>query len=170
LLGFNFDYTHPLNLMNRIIIMDYKTTYNVAQGSVITAQKNESIGTDGCGPCVGLIVVTKNTLIKTCGHFEVGEKANNHLDKSMKAAEKILEDHFPKKNETLGVGYVTTSSEPSTKGIIQAITLHYPGLVILSSDNKTGIVVSKQGGIKVLNFNDNITTKTGDANKLASIE
>jgi hypothetical protein len=45
-------------------------------GMVFTGFSNDSIGTQGCGPCVGLLVVYRNTM-KICAHFECDQAPNS---------------------------------------------------------------------------------------------
>ncbi len=134
---------------------DISVTINVPQGSIYKASERESIGTDGCGPCVGIIVVEGGDKpIKTCGHIDEGiERLKPRSDKkvleqirSQTKAQTlgILKLHFPAKPNVLRVGCCRTDVREA-EPIIEAIKLYYGNDVTVSAT--TSIWATTDGSI-----------------------
>lgn len=149
---------------------NYPVTINVPQGSVYTAAGDQSIGTSGCGPCVGLIVVDLDGN-KTCAHFDCTiVKTAAQATVVQQEVNSVLTAHFPPVTVVQSIGICTTAEkEPSTSAILQGIAAIYGGQVLQQVRPTDGLVVNKAGVIKALEWNDSISTEKSAENGFASI-
>jgi hypothetical protein len=147
----------------------FQEPVQVPQGNVNTSLAQESIGTDGCATCVGVIVVD-NRNFKTCGHFDCGIPDNGDMNAVRIAAARILAIRFPTDANTVRVGYCTTSNGNSTTAIIAAITNRYPApKIVLASRARAGIRARLNGNLRLLQWNDGFAKQPVIDNHLAEI-
>jgi hypothetical protein len=156
---------------------NFPLTVNVPEGNLYQARPKESIGTDGCTFCVGVIAVDKDNF-KTCAHFDCAIKETGDINSVENQASGILRELFPTKETTVRVGYCTTSKHAkTTNAIINAIELHYgKEKMVYFKNNRdfryrhNGIMSDEKGELRWLEGTDQITTSPGIHNGLAEIK
>ena len=150
---------------------NFPVAVNVPQNSVYTVDAAQSIGTSGCATCVGLIVVNQNG-IKTCAHFDctvVNSMAQAAT--AQQAVNAVLLAHFPAVGavQAIGICSLVGSTEASTLAILQGIAAVYGAPLLQQVIACDGVVATRAGVIRMLQFNDQIPTLPSPANNLASI-
>jgi len=150
----------------------YNVNRIVDQGSVSTVFGDDGIGTDGCGPCVGLACSGAS---RTVAHFDCDytepkngskeekiEIIKQHRIKIKEKTKDILEEYFSE-GRSYKWGYVTTSDDFTTQAIIETCKEFFSKNPEVHH-NCLGVIIRKSGDIKALGFTDTLKLKKDGRN------
>jgi hypothetical protein len=149
--------------------MKYYPDINVPQGSIYKVDHNQSIATEGCTFCVGLVTIDVGHS-KNCAHFDCEIKETGDMGIVKSKTKEILEKHFPKKEDVNIVAYCTSNKGKTTLAIIEGIKEVYENIAIQHCETD-GINAHENGQIvNCITANDAIETQPSSDNGLATIK
>ena len=110
--------------------MSTNVNYEVKMTYHKIVNTSQSIGTDGCGPCVGIIAQLANGTV-FCGHLACSVSGMpNNKEKVKKGAKKVISDAMKSSGaQVKEVYYASGLSDTTAKWIIEAINEAYTGKI-----------------------------------------
>lgn len=139
----------------------------VEQGSLNTATKAESIGTDGCTMCVGLVAIMKDGT-KFCAHFDCASLGNTPAQIAAIQAATLAALRGAIPEVPSGMSACTTANLNKSTGAIWAGIKEFFEATSMNTTN--GIYMLANGEIgTVAGNNQVIGIATASANTTASI-
>lgn len=141
----------------------------VEMSSFGEAAAAESLGTQGCGPCGGLITIsgTGASMVKRCAHFSCSElKDATYISAQITS---MLGKYFPLTSLT-AVLYCTTAKGLTTDAIIGSIITYFANSVSPMFGKVDGAYVTAEGDLQTLeSFGMVLKSETHIDNTLADV-